>query len=131
MPATRPALTRSPRLRPLRPTLVFLLAICAFFALRADPAFAQFLSPGPLAAGHAKWEGDDKCETCHSAGRGVPNAKCNACHEPIAKSEANGSGLHGRKFQGQPCAKCHSDHHGAGFQMVRWTPSAFNHDDTG
>jgi hypothetical protein len=98
---------------------------------RPDHAAAQFLSPGPLAAAHAKWEGDEKCETCHSAGKGVPNAKCNACHEPIAKAEAAGSGLHGRKFKGQPCAKCHSDHHGRGFAMIRWDPKAFNHDDTG
>lgn len=131
MPALLPSLTRSPRLRALWLTLGLVFAILAIFSLRSGTAAAQFLSPGPLAAGHAKWEGDDKCETCHSAGRGVPNAKCNACHEPIAKSEANGSGLHGRKFQGQPCAKCHSDHHGAGFQMVRWNPSAFNHDDAG
>lgn len=98
---------------------------------RPEAAFAQFLSPGPLAAAHAKWEGDDKCETCHSAGRGVPNAKCNACHAPIAKSEAAGSGLHGRKFKGQSCATCHSDHHGVGFAMVRWNPTGFNHDDAG
>jgi hypothetical protein len=95
------------------------------------PAAAQFLSPGPLATSHAKWEGDSKCETCHSAGNGVPNAKCNACHEPIAKSEAAGTGLHGRKFNGQPCAKCHSDHHGRSFAMVRFAPDTFNHADSG
>lgn len=94
-------------------------------------AGAQFLSPGPLAAPHAKWEGDANCETCHSAGRGVPNAKCTACHEPIAKSEARGTGLHGRRFQGQPCAKCHSDHHGRGFALARWDPAKFNHEESG
>ena len=109
------------------------IAGCALLAFLLWPghASAQFLSPGPLAAAHAKWEGDSNCETCHSAGRGVPNAQCNGCHTAIAKSEARGSGLHGRKFSGQPCAKCHSDHHGRGFALVRWDPAALNHDDTG
>jgi len=115
----------------LRRLAVALAWLVWLLAARPEPAAAQFLSPGPLSAAHAKWEGDSKCDTCHSAGSGVPNAKCNACHAPIAKSEDAGSGLHGRKFKGQPCAKCHSDHHGPAFNMVRWNPSSFNHEDAG
>jgi Doubled CXXCH motif (Paired_CXXCH_1) len=110
---------------------LWLAGFVVWLLLLPRPADAQFLSPGPLSAAHAKWDGDDKCETCHSAGSGVPNGKCNACHEPIAKAEASGTGLHGRKFKGQPCAKCHSDHHGRGFAMVRFAPSSFNHAESG
>jgi hypothetical protein len=106
------------------------LALLALLLLTGRAA-AQFLSPGPLAAAHAKWDGDTSCETCHSVGRGVPNAKCNGCHDGIAKSEAAHTGLHGRKFAGQPCTQCHSDHHGRGFALIRWNPTSFNHDDAG
>jgi len=115
----------------LRRFALCLTCLAWLMARRPAPAAAQFLSPGPLAASHAKWEGDSKCETCHSAGSGTSNAKCNACHEPIARAENAGTGLHGRKFKGQPCAKCHSDHHGQSFAMVRFVPSTFKHDDSG
>ena len=118
------------RASPVR--LLWLLgAVACLLLARARPAVAQFLSPGPLAAAHSKWEGDSKCETCHSAGSGVPNAKCNACHEPIARAEAAGTGLHGRKFRGQACTQCHSDHHGRGFSLVRFAPASFDHQDAG
>ncbi|HET9953374.1 MAG TPA: hypothetical protein VFQ61_02660, partial [Polyangiaceae bacterium] len=107
------------------------LAVLLGGVLFSRLAVAQILSPGPLAEGHANLEGDEKCESCHSAGRGISNAKCNGCHTEIAKSEARGTGLHGRKYKGQPCAKCHSDHHGRSFVMVRWEPKRFQHEDAG
>lgn len=128
MPTRRAAPSASPWLCRFA---VCVAACLALLARRVEPAAAQLLSPGPLAASHAKWEGDSKCDTCHSAGAGVPNAKCNACHEPIAKAEASGTGLHGRKFNGRPCVQCHSDHRGRGFALVRFAPSSFNHEDAG
>lgn len=117
--------------RPSRALALLAALLLVASGLVTKRAAAQFLSPGPLAAGHAKWEGDANCNTCHSAGRGVPNAKCTSCHDGIAKSEAQHTGLHGRKFAGQSCAQCHSDHHGRDFALVRWNPSTFNHDDSG
>ncbi len=128
MPSPRFVISRWASVRPSR--WLWLLATWLLLCWTC-PARAQFLSPGPLAAGHAKLEGDNQCESCHSAGSGVSNGKCNACHEPIAKAQRAGTGLHGRKFNGQPCAKCHSDHHGRGFAMVRFAPKTFNHEDSG
>ncbi len=110
-----------------------LLVVCgAALVLCSGPeAAAQFLAPGPLAAAHARLEGDDKCGECHSAGRGIATQKCTGCHDKIGASIAAGRGLHGRSFKGQPCAKCHSDHHGRGFSLIRWDPKALNHADTG
>jgi hypothetical protein len=112
--------------RQLLALIAALLCVCI-----SRQAVAQFLAPGPLAAPHAELEGDDKCSECHSAGKGISTAKCTACHTEVGASIAAGRGLHGRKFKGQPCAKCHSDHHGRGFQLIRWDPNALNHADTG
>lgn len=119
---------RALRRQPIRPGA---LLVGMLLVLMAGVARAQFLSPGPLAQGHAKWEGDANCTTCHVAGKGLSNAKCTACHEPIGRSMNGRTGLHGRNYQGQACSKCHSDHRGRAFAMIRWNPATFHHDETG
>ncbi len=101
--------------------------IVVFAALICWSAYAsaQLLSPGPLAGPHASLEGDDKCGRCHSSGRGVSNGLCAGCHGNVTKG-----GLHARAFSG-PCAKCHPDHRGRGFSLVRFSPSGFDHGQTG
>lgn len=105
--------------------------VLALLLLWTVSSGAQLLAPGPLARGHANLEGDEKCDACHSAGRGISNQKCAGCHAPIAREQALGTGLHGRKFKGQSCAQCHSDHHGRDFSLIRWEPQAFHHEDAG
>ena len=44
-------------------------------------AFAQGVSPGPLAADHASLEGVDNCIKCHSGGGNAISAK--SCRHPV------------------------------------------------
>lgn len=90
-------------------------------------AFAQLLSPGPLASAHANLEGDDQCGRCHASGKGVANSLCTTCHVSIGSAIARGVGMHGRAWAGQSCAKCHSDHRGRGAALVRFDPKSFDH----
>jgi len=105
-----------------RAVVVFLLVGTLVLGISV-PAWAQLLSPGPLAAAHANLEGDDQCGHCHTAGKGIANSLCTNCHVKIATSK----GLHGRAWAGQSCAKCHSDHRGRGFALVRFNPKSFDH----
>jgi hypothetical protein len=94
-------------------------------------ARAQFFSPGALAESHASLEGDEHCNDCHSAGSRVSNDKCMVCHEDVGRSVRQKTGLHGRKFLGQPCGNCHTDHRGREHTLTRWNPKTFDHDETG
>ena len=108
----------------MRASLRSLLLLVALL-LVGRAATAQLLSPGPLAAPHASLEGDENCGRCHTSGRGTSNGLCNGCHGSVTKQ-----GLHARAFGG-PCAKCHSDHRGRGFALVRFSPNGFDHGQTG
>lgn len=102
-----------------------LIMLSLAFAL---PARAQ-LSPGPLSEAHHSLEGVTQCFQCHERGAGVADAKCLACHTEIAWLRARSRGLHGRE-RSVPCAKCHPDHAGRAFEMVRWdegAPGRFDH----
>jgi hypothetical protein len=105
--------------------------IAVIVLLSTQLARAQLLSPGPLSASHASLEGDDKCNRCHTSGKGVSDFLCTGCHGNVGATIAAGRGLHGRQFRGQPCAKCHSDHRGRGFALIRWNPASFDHGQTG
>ncbi len=72
----------------------------------ASSALKQFISPGPLSAGHAYLA--NRCESCHVTNLGVTVAKCTACH-------ANDEPLLGRQptaFHASigECAACHFEH---------------------
>lgn len=97
----------------------------------SDAVRAQFFSPGDLAQAHAQLEGDAHCADCHAAGNRVSDDKCVACHQDVGRSLRQKKGLHGRKFQGQPCGSCHVDHRGREHSLLRWDPKTFEHAQTG
>ncbi len=91
--------------------------------------WAQSASPGLLARSHAKIDGASKCGKCHEPGGGPSDDLCVKCH-----AESRTSTYHRRlaKDSGKACAKCHRDHHGRNFQMIRWKPPKdFDHTKTG
>ena len=92
-------------------------------------------SPGPLAQSHAGLEGQDKCDSCHTGGKGLSAAKCLDCHDHADQKSkiASGRGLHASSsVAGRPCWTCHLDHKGRGFDLTGWAalggPDRFNHD---
>ena len=87
------------------------------------------LNAGELAKEHQQL--NDKCLSCHTAFRGIPNNKCVACH----KLNEIDKGLHTDTTDGsihslhlhlsnQNCASCHTEHQGYDYVMN----AAFQHE---
>jgi nitrate/TMAO reductase-like tetraheme cytochrome c subunit len=90
------------------------------------------ISPGPLAAVHAKLEGMSNCTQCHEIGNKVTNAKCLACHTELKTRIDQGKGYHSSQdIRAKKCVECHNDHHGVNFQILRFDKDKFNHNLTG
>jgi len=104
------------------PRFAFLSALC-FLALILS-AQAQ-ISPGPLSRAHQTLEGSTHCASCHKFG-GQAALKCLECHTEIAARLNAHRGLHAsyglNPASSQECAKCHSEHNGEDFPLVKWDP---------
>ncbi len=94
------------------------------------PARAQ-VSPGPLAAAHAKLDGPTQCFQCHAGAGGTAagmDDRCLKCHGEIAALRQARRGYHARARG--TCASCHPDHAGRDFALVEWpggSPEKFDH----
>ena len=106
----------------LRATRI-LLAVCsgACAVLMAVVALER-TSPGPLAAVHQRepdLAGKSDCSACHGGLFSDMTEACLDCHAAIASDIEKAHGLHGALgTKAERCAACHSEHHGAGFQIV-------------
>ena len=104
---------------------VLLLAACA----------GAQISPGPLSRAHASLNGPSNCTRCHKLGGGEATFRCLDCHGEIASRLAARKGLHAtynlKPGSSQECARCHSDHNGEDFPLIKWNPKAFDHKQTG
>ena len=90
------------------------------------------ISPGELAEVHAHLEGISNCTKCHTLGEKVSDEKCLDCHTEIKVRVENNRGYHASKqVKGHTCVKCHNDHHGRNFQIIRFEKDTFNHHLTG
>lgn len=111
------------------------LSILAMVLISGGAGVAQ-ISPGPLSRSHSSLEGTTNCTQCHKPGS-TATFRCLDCHSEIASRLARGRGFHTRVVQkdsaSQACASCHSEHNGADFALVKWTPSQpqFDHAKTG
>jgi hypothetical protein len=100
------------------------------------PLCAQ-VSPGPLSKAHESLEGPLKCGSCHRFGTKTPQLRCLHCHREIAALVAQKRGYHGRFYQRakgeHDCARCHTEHYGKDFYIIRWPTSKdeFDHKLTG
>jgi hypothetical protein len=110
--------------------LLFLFIIFSF----RSPAAAQ-ISPGPLARQHQFLDGARHCTDCHKIGGGKPEFRCIGCHSDIGARVTAKRGLHGSYHipagSSQECVRCHSDHNGANFPLIKWDPNKFDHKETG
>jgi hypothetical protein len=107
-----------------------ILVIAIVFAL---PAGAQ-ISPGPLSRPHQSLNGPTNCTSCHKLGA-VAMLKCLDCHGEIASRVAARKGLHTSYHiepgSSQECARCHSEHNGEDFPLIKWDTKTFDHKQTG
>ncbi|HUC29729.1 MAG TPA: hypothetical protein VMR80_09105 [Candidatus Acidoferrum sp.] len=108
-------------------------ALLAFPCAARITAFAQ-ISPGPLSRAHQSLNGSTNCAACHKFG-GQAALKCLQCHTEIATRLSAHKGLHATynipAGSSQECARCHSDHNGEDFPLIKWDTKTFNHKETG
>jgi len=99
----------------------------------APRAFAQ-ISPGPLSRPHQSLNGPAQCASCHKFG-GQAALKCLDCHNEIGNRLNTHKGLHATYHiptgSSQECARCHSEHNGEDFPLIKWEVKSFNHKETG
>jgi hypothetical protein len=93
------------------------------------------ISPGPLARAHKSLDGATQCSSCHKLGGGQAVFKCLDCHTEIASRLNAHSGLHATYHMtpgsSQDCSRCHSDHNGVDFPLIKWDRKTFDHKQTG
>ncbi len=108
----------------------FTVYLLEFVSLSAN---AQ-ISPGPLSRPHQSLSGSTNCASCHKFG-GQAALKCLECHTEIAGRLSSHRGLHATynipPGSSQECARCHSEHNGEDFPLIKWDPKTFNHKETG
>ncbi len=111
----------------------FGLLLCLLFA----PAAAAQISPGPLSKAHQFMGGSTECTRCHAVSPGSPDYRCLECHTEIASRLRARRGLHanflGTSYSDTSCIRCHSEHNGRDFSIVKWdpTPGHFDHTKAG
>ena len=92
------------------------------------------ISPGPLARAHQSLNGSTNCTSCHKFG-GQAALKCIDCHSEIGSRISAHKGLHATYHipvgSSQECARCHSDHNGEDFPLIKWDTKTFDHKETG
>ena len=113
----------------MKTTVFLFIFLGGMFGL--STVYAQ-LSPGKLTNAHAELEGITNCTQCHTLGEKISDAKCLACHKEIKTRIEGQIGYHASSaVKKQECSTCHSEHHGRGFDMVRFDQENFDHKLTG
>jgi hypothetical protein len=87
-----------------------------------------------LSRPHQALDGATNCATCHKFG-GQAALRCLDCHTEIATRLNAHRGLHSSynipPSSSQECARCHSEHNGEDFPLIKWDVKAFEHKQTG
>lgn len=116
----------SHRVRLFYPLAAFFFISFASAFLGAAPAKAQ-ISPGPLSKAHESLTGTTQCASCHQFGTSIPTFKCLDCHKEIAQRLEAKHGYHAqiqmKNPNGKDCVRCHLEHNGENFNLIRWEPS--------
>ncbi len=109
------------------------IALSAVCWLWLTTALAQ-ISPGALSQAHQSLSGAINCTACHTFGSGA-TLKCVECHAEIATRIAAHKGLHSTynmaSGSSKECSRCHSEHNGEDFPLIKWEPKTFDHKLTG
>ena len=110
---------------------LFFLVAAILVLFNTSNTYAQ-LSPGDLTKAHANLEGLSNCTKCHELGDKVTNEKCLNCHTEIKSLIQKNIGYHASaEVRSKDCSKCHSEHNGRDFQIVRFDQKKFDHSMTG
>lgn len=89
------------------------------------------ISPGDLTSAHESLEGISNCTKCHILGEKVDNQKCLDCHTEINELLKLNKGYHSSsEVKDEDCFKCHGEHFGREFTLIRFDKNKFNHSAT-
>ena len=123
----------APRQRAHTHLCLFVLVLGLLVSTFLPRAQAQ-ISPGPLSRPHQSLNGSSNCASCHKFG-GQAALRCLECHTEIATRLNSHKGLHATynipAGSSQECARCHSEHNGEDFPLIKWDIKTFNHKETG
>ncbi len=115
-------------------SVLFGLGVLLFLSAALLPSASAQISPGPLSRPHQSLNGSTNCASCHKFG-GQAALKCLDCHTEIATRLSARKGLHATynipAGSSQECARCHSEHNGEDFPLIKWDIKTFNHKDAG
>ena len=95
------------------------------------------ISPGPVSKTHQSISGVTQCTSCHRLFTAGGRLRCLECHSEINQRLITNQGYHAavvkRDNSDNDCARCHSEHNGEKFQLIRWEPSQekFDHNKAG
>lgn len=113
-------------LRAVASTVAMAAALLAGWVTSAR-AELDAVSPGPLAAPHARLE--KRCAACHVSFGGVPARQCLTCHTALAKRLAADRGYHA-SVKSEACVTCHPEHRGRDAALAPPPPEGFRHSTT-
>lgn len=112
-------------------TKIYFITAVILVLINTANSYAQ-LSPGDLTKAHANLEGLSNCTKCHVLGEKVTNEKCLDCHKEINSLIQKNIGYHASsEARNKNCSKCHSEHNGRDFQIIRFDENKFDHSTTG
>ena len=77
---------------------------------------------------HAEFE--SQCSLCHAPFETTQDQLCMDCHKDISRQIDTGQGTHGQLANVNQCARCHSEHQGAGFDPLTPAMGQFDHATT-
>lgn len=114
--------------------VLFLAAIWFAFLLtevHAANVIEKLMMPGELSRAHAKFE--ETCESCHEVlAKEAQSGLCLDCHKETQQDVALKRGFHGKDtiVNKSECFSCHVEHKGREWNIVRFEPLLFNHENT-
>jgi hypothetical protein len=113
-----------------------LLATAAVMLIALGPLVrsveGQLISPGKLSEPHSELEGIRACTNCHELrAKGIEASLCLECHAPLRGRIEADAGYHPSAGATGDCARCHKEHFGRDFDLLRFEPSEFEHTEVG
>ena len=108
-------------------------AVLFLLSLASVPTASAQISPGPLSRPHQSLNGATNCASCHKFGGRRPSSASLAIPRSQLGSPPTRAACDLQHSAGssQECARCHSEHNGEDFPLIKWDVKTFNHRETG